>query len=464
MARTEQEIVEALESSIEATDNTLDVTQGPIPDIMIRPQAGQLALAEAEAESLRQLFTLQFAESATEDEVRLALANYGSSPGEGSRSRHVQYFMRFTRPVEDVSIPAGTLVSNVDGSLVYRVVNTGTILASASDAYYNPSRNTYELGLLTEATGTGGSYELPKFRINTILTPILGIDSSENRSQSKGGRDKETKEAQAARLTNALQGTNLGAPGGITKKIQDEFSDQVTDVSVVQPFAKEFTRIVEGPALDVYLLGQTSENYIQTTVALAGQTQIVLDKKPVILVNSVTVNGTTVTFTLVPDLTKESGLSLDAQDVVVFSAPLLPGDIVTIDFEYNKLLEDVNTNVFGNGEDFLFNTDMLVRSPFPINPKIQGEVKSLPSYSTTEVENQITAFLETTFTPTTFVDVIYPEQIRQQILTEVPGIQSLRFTVFRRNTGALSDVEPIVLLNNESLVYDSSLVSIKVTR
>src|SRR5512135_960789 len=125
MARTADQIAQELTTSIETTDSTLDTTQGPIPDILIRPQSGQIAIAEADAESLRQLFTLQFSSVATDDEVKNALANFGSTPGSGAFSKTIQYFMRFTRPTEDIVIPAGSLVSNTDGTMVYKVINEG---------------------------------------------------------------------------------------------------------------------------------------------------------------------------------------------------------------------------------------------------------------------------------------------------------------------------------------------------
>ena len=170
MARTEEDVIKELEQSIQSTDTTLDISQGPLPDVMIRPQAGQLAVSSEEAESLRQLFTLDFEESATDDEVRNALGNYGSSPGEGVKSKHVQTFLRFTRPTVDISIPAGTLISNISGNLVYRVITSGTITAQSADNFFNPARNAFELGLLVEAVGVGEDFNLPKFRINTIVT------------------------------------------------------------------------------------------------------------------------------------------------------------------------------------------------------------------------------------------------------------------------------------------------------
>lgn len=464
MARSEEDIIQELEDSIETTDKTLDVTQGPIPDIFIRPQAGQLAIASEEAESLRQLFTIDFEVSATDEEVRNALANYGSTPGAGVKSRHVQTFLRFTRPSEDILIPAGTLVSNASGTLVYRVVNAGTLSATAADAFFNASRNAFEISLLVEAIGVGEEFNLPANRVNTIVTPVAGIDTTENRSASRGGAEKETKDQQSERLKTALLGRNLGSPGGLKGLITDTLPEIITDVNVVQPFETEFTRLITGPALDLYNIGTVSEPNTQSFTALGGETQIVLEKVPAISITSLTVNGLSgaVGFTLVSDTTFETGSSLAATDIVVLDTPLIAGDFVVVTYEYNKALEDVQSTVFSDGAEFLFNTDILVRSPFVVNPRIVGEIQALASFSVTEVEEDVTEFLTTEFTFTTFIETVYPEVIRQRVITEVSGVQNFRLTEFRRATGSLSDIEPMVFARNEVSVYNPDIVDVTV--
>lgn len=464
MARTEEDVIAELEQSIQSTDTTLDVAQGPLPDIMIRPQAGQLAIASEEAESLRQLFTLDFQESATDDEVRNSLANYASSPGAGVKSRHVQHFLRFTRPTDDIVIPSGTLVSNLTGNLVYRVVTSGTITALAADNFYNPTRNAYELGLLVEAVGVGEDFNLPKFRVNTIVTVVDGIDTTENRSASTGGVTKETKDEQSERLKTALLGRNMGAPGGIQGLITEALPELVSDVATVQPYETEFTRLVTGPSLDLYNIGSASEAYTQTYTATGGETQLPLDKVPALSIDTLTVGGVSgvVTGTLVTDQTFESGLSLSATDVVVFDTPLILNDVVEIVYQYNTVLEQVQSTVFAEGAEYLFNTDILIRSPFPINPKIIGTVQALASFSTTEVEEDVDTFLQTEFTFTEFTETVFPEVIRQRMISEIPGVQNVTFTEFHRATGSLSSIEPIVFNRNEVSVYDASFVNLEV--
>lgn len=463
MAKTAEDIKLELKESIQQTDKTLDVEQGPIPDIFINPESGQLANASEDAESLRQLFTLNFDASATDEEIRKALANYGSSPGEGTKASHIQHFMRFTRPSVDITIPAGTLVANVDGDLVYRVMTSGNILSGSASSYYNASRRTYEIGLLVEAVGIGEKYNLPENRIIVLTTPVSGIDSTENRSKSIGGKEKETKESQTERLKNSLQGINLGAPGGLQDAIKNSLPELVLDVAVIQPFEKEFQRLTIGPALDIYCISDNIQSFTQTYTASGGETQIPLTKVPVFQILTLTVNNVSgISYTLVIDTSVETGYSLEANDYVILATALGLGDIVVIQYEYNKSLEDIYSVVFSEGTSYLFNTDILIRLPFKIPPVIGGEIQALASYPTTEVEQNVLTYLTNYFTFTEFTEVIYPEVLRQKVVTEVSGVQNFRLTEFRRSSGSLSTIEPLVFARNEISIFDTNYYKVTV--
>lgn len=463
MAKTAEEIAEEIAESIEDSDETLDTTQGPIPQLMIRPQSGVIADASEESESLRTLFTLDFDDSITDVERVTALANWGSTPGEGTKSKHIQYFLKFTRPTTDIEIPAGTLVSDSEGQFVYKTLTTGNMLVSSANTYYNASSNAYELSLQVEAVGIGAEYELPPGRINTLLTPIVGIDTTTNRSKPQGGEEAETVEDQNERLKNSLKGVNKGAPGGIASTILNALPSTVSDVNVVQPFEQEFTRIIEGPALDIYNIALSSESIVDTFYPVAGQTEIFLRNVPALSVNSITVNGSSgITYSLVVDTSRDSGYSLRSEDKVVFDIPLLSGDEVVIDYNYNKALSDIYEKAFSDGEDVLFNTDFLVRYPFTVKPVVRGEIKILSSYSTSEVESNLNTFLEEYFTFTNFTDIIYPEIFSSNLRASVSGIQKFTLLEFRRLNGSVSDIEPLIFGRNEISEYDATYINISV--
>jgi len=464
MAQTASDIQLALQNSILQTDSTLDVVQGPIPDIFINPQAGQLAISSQDAESLRQLFTLQFDASATTVEIQKALANYGSTPGSGEYASHIQHFMRYVRPSVDITIPAGTLVSNISGDLVYRVVTGGTIVAASSSSYYNASRKTYEIGLFVEAVGIGVAYNLPQYRVIVLATPVIGIDSTENRTASTGGAEVESVESQSSRLSTSLLGINKGAPGGLQSEILNQLPETVTDVAVIQPFEKEFTRLTTGPALDIYCIGSSILSFTQTYIASGGETHIYFTNVPVTSITSVMLNNIAISsYTLVQDTSSETGYSLDSTDYVLLGTTLSLGDTVVIQYTYNSTPASVYSVVYGSGSTYLFNTDILIRQPFYVPPVISGSIQALSSYSVTEVEQKVLTFFTNKFNFTTFIEIVYPEDIRQQVLTQVSGVLNFTLTQFRRSTGSLSAIEPLQFARNEISVFNTNYYSVTVT-
>lgn len=463
MARSQDEIAEDLGLSINQTDASWDTDQGPIPDLFIRPIAGQISIAETAAEELRLLFSLQFPEVATEEEIRNALRNYGSEPGVGDRATHIQYFMRFTRPTSDITIPVGTLVSNSSGDLVYKTLNVVTMEAASADVLFNADRNTYEVTTRVEAVGFGEEYNLPAFRVDTLLTDIVGIEATENRSKSQNGGAEESTESQSNRLKEAMLGINLNAPGGIKKRIQDGLPGRVNDVNVVKASDKEFVRIIDKPSFDVYSIGNEPEAYQQSVDAFAGQTEIILEKGPVLDVSSVTVNGSPVSFEFLPDSSRETRNSLASVDTVIVS-PLLATDQLSIEYNYNKLLEDINDQVLDNGDDFLFEVDYLLRTPVAIYPVLTAEIKTLPSYDFETVQNSILERLENIFFFTSFQEIKTPGEVKEEILGNISGIRSFKWTEFRRNTGSLTSIEPIIYAKNEISEFDPDLIDIKTVR
>lgn len=463
MARSADQIAEDLALSINQTDASWDTDQGPIPDLFIRPIAGQINLAEVAAEELRLLFSLQFSEAATETEIRDALRNYGSTPGVGQRASHIQFFQRFTRPSSDIVIPVGTLVSNETGDLVYRTLNAITMFADSADRIFNADRGVYEVSTRVEAVGFGDEFELPAFRVNTLLTEIVGIEGTENRTASRGGTPEEEVESQADRLRSSLLGINLNSPGGIRNRIRNQFPGRVSDVSTVKTSDPEFVRIIDKPSLDVYIVGTEPETFRQSFQASGGQTEILLEQVPVLDVVSVTVNDSEVPFEFIPDASKETQRSLNSVDIVKVD-PLLPTEQVEVVYNYNKLLEDVNNQALDNGEEFLFEVDYLLRSPIVVPPILEAEIKTLPSYDFENVRNNILERLEIIFSFNEFREIKTPRDVQEEIQGNVSGIRSFKWIRFKRSVGSLSDIEPIIYDKNEISEYDPSLVDIKTVR
>lgn len=461
MARSQETIARDLALSINQTDNTWDTIQGPIPDLFIRPVAGQLSISETATEELRLLYSLQFADVITPEEARRALANYGSTPGEGQKASHVQHFFRFTRPTEDITIPVGTLVSNRGGDLLYRTLTAVTMVAASADQHFNAQRQTYEISLRVEAVGFGDRYNLPIRRVNTLLTTIPGIEGTENRSASRGGTPSETLENQANRLRNSLPGVNLGSPGGIARRIFDGLQGRVSDINIVTPSDNEFYRIIDRQALDLYILGNEPTIAEITLEGTPGQTEIFLDNTPVLDVVNLQVNGVEVDHELILDISVETRNSLIANDRIVLEDPLASGDSVVLRYNYNSLLNTIEKEILNEGEAFLFDVDYLLRSFVEVSPIVEAELKVLPSYSFDDILEQALDRLQFIFNFNKHKSFLSPIEVKDDLISNITGIRTLRFIRFKREDSAVSNVEPLIYGKNEISAYNTNLVTIR---
>lgn len=458
MAKTPEQFEEDIAASIESEDASIDTRTGPIPQLFIRPFSTVFSDLARQAEDMRLLFTSSFAESITTSEVALSLANFGQQASKGARARHIQYFMSFSKPTDDIVIPVGILVGNSDGSFVYRVTQSGTIPSANPSSFFNSARNAYEIGIPVEAVAVGANYNIAAFRVAQILTPLNSIDSTENRSTSNGGRDPESIEQQTSRLKRAMFGLNLGSSGGITSRILNDVASDVTEVISVEPIDEEFVRLSEGAAIDMYVWGQNSNMFQQTFLASAGQTLFPLEKVPALEISKVTVNGTDIlNFKLSRDLNRLTGKSLQSRDFCIIDEVLLAGDQLEISYTYNFLLQEVSDSL---DDGNLFNTDVLVREPFEVSPVIVCQVRILPRFQENSIRDQIISYFEELFSPTVFLAQISPETTKIGMKGRIAGLRDLSFSVFRRSTGSNADVEVITFSKAEKPSFDSTLIEI----
>jgi hypothetical protein len=284
----------------------------------------------------------------------------------------------------------------------------------------------------------------------------------ENRVAAKGGLLPEDKESQVERMQTKFEGLNLGTAGGIKSRIQDYKPEIIHDVSVIKPKDRQlFTRITSGPALDIYVIGSDYETAQDSFTALGGETQITLLKPPVASVESVFINNVQVsTFSFVADDSLELKSSTRSVDRVIFSSPLILNDVVLVNYTYNKLLSDIEEDVFSSDESTLFDTDMLMRSAIDVKIAGQMQLQVLPSFDPNRVQANVVTELESILQPEEFISSHEPEAIRQILKSTVLGIQSLTVTEFRRQYDSLSTVEVVSFKDNERSVFDESIFDV----
>lgn len=464
-ARTPAQILSDWQAATLVSDNTADVQKGPLYSLIGKPLSEVLAPTEELADRLAQIYSLQFAQTATEEEAQAFLVNWSESAGLGAPSKTRVYFMRFSRPLstEIITIPQGTLVSNSDQTLQFVTIETKTINGEYADTYYNPIRRTYEIAINVQAVENGPQYDLPAYRINTRVTQLSGVDAIENREASVGGVSAETTAQQITRVSEKLQGLAINTPSGEKTRIQSYNPALVKDVNVVLSSDRLlFKRITYIPGNDYYILGNDYQIITQTyTSLLGGETSISLVNVPVLSVSSVLLNNVSITgWHLETDSSLEFGRSSQAKDLLILDAPLVPNDVIEITYTYNELIQGIQKNVLSSTK--LWKTNELAREFFKVYPVIELSGKALPSYDPTQVQNNVSAALQALFEPGYWQQEYLPDIVLQQLKTSVQGLTNPSFSVFQRSTHANTEIEPIVVSENEIVSYDAAYITISI--
>lgn len=452
MARSVEQIQQSMQTSVEGADPTIESRSGPVYNIMLQPVANEVARIESEQDRINALYSLQFQEVATVDETNALATNFGIQRAPGTKASVVVFFFRFTRPSQPSVVRRGSLISNLDGSLQYIVQEDAVIDPANAEAFFNAARRTYEVAVNATAVSPGENYNVPAFRIQTLVTANTDFDGVESRSAAIGGSEQETQSAEVARIRQRFAGLNTGSIDGIKFVAANSFPEFINDVAVIQPSNVLFLRAPQTPALDVYIAGINSETVRQSYVGLGGETQLILASPPAVVgslllqVNGVVDTGAVI----VPDEGLEGG-TVRAQDTALLSNPLSAGDVVTFSYDFNRLVFDVQqeyepTNI---GDSLLFGTDILVfQSEFaPIT--IEMSIRVASSFDVPRTTDQVQNVVLEYVNQNVFGFTLFPEQLRETILTTVQGVTSLDLQQFRRTDLSLRDVEIIEMDDNE---------------
>jgi hypothetical protein len=446
-----------MQEAVEGSDPTIESRSGPVYNIMIQPVANEIARIETEQDRINALYSLQFQEVATIEETNALATNFGIQRAPGAKATVVAFFFRFTRPQQPAVVRRGSLVSNADGTLQYVVQQDAVIDPNNAEAFFNAARRTYEVAVNVKAVSPGENYNVPAFRVNALVTANSDFDGVESRTAATGGSEEETQSAEVARIRSRFAGLNTGSIDGIKFVAANSFPELVNDVAVIQPSNVLFLRAPTTPALDIYIAGNNLEAVRQSYVSLGGEIQIVLASPPaipgtlVLSVNGVVDSGAVI----VPDEGVYAG-SVRATDTILLSTPLTAGDVASFSYQFNRLVFDVQqeyepTNV---GDSLLFGTDILVYQSKIAPITVEMSIRVASSFDVPRTTDQVQNVVLEYVNRDVFGVTLFPEQLREQILTTVQGVTSLDLQQFRRTDKSLRDVEIIEMADNETSQLD----------
>src|SRR5690348_3138214 len=130
-------------------------------------------------------------------------------------------FSRFT-PTNAATIPVGTQVESSDGTLVFAVI------ADTTNVNYVPSQNAYVVAANTSSVSVtvqdtkasdGALGNAVIGALNTLTSPIVGIDTVSNPSAFTNGANAESDAAFRTRFQNYLASLGEGTPTAISTAI-----------------------------------------------------------------------------------------------------------------------------------------------------------------------------------------------------------------------------------------------------
>jgi hypothetical protein len=452
MSRSVEEIQKSMADAIDNADPTIESRSGPVYNIMLQPVSNEVSRIETEQDRINALYSLQFQEVATTEETNALAANFGLQRAPGSKASVVVYFFRFTRPQDPAVVRRGSLISNVDGTLQYIVQEDAVIDPSNAEAFFNAGRRTYEVAVNAVAVSPGDTYNIPAFRINTLVTANSDFDGVESRRTATGGSEEETQADEVTRVRQKFAGLNLGSINGISFVASNSFPEYVQDVAVVQPSNVLFDRAPTTPALDIYIAGNNNETVRQSYVALGGETQIALASTPAVAGSLVlTINGIVDTGAVIVLDTGVNAGSVRAQDIVLLGTAMSAGDVATFSYSFNRLVFDVQQGYEPSsvGDSLLFGTDILVFEAEVAPITIVMSIRVASSFDVPRTTDQVQNVISEYVNQNVFGITLFPEQLREQILTTVQGVTSLDLQEFRRTDRSLRDVEIIEMDDNE---------------
>lgn len=476
MARTTEQIREAIKSSIEATDNRLDLKVGPLWDYLIAPVPSQLSSIESSIDTLKRYYSPNFSVIATASEARDFATNFGTGPSIGEFAKATVVYYRNSPPPSgrSYSIPIGSLVMTVDNTLVFRTTQTITMAGDYAATYFNPSSQRYEMSVLVEAVAPGVKYNIPSGHLKRMQPAVSGIDGVIQLTEAKGGTEPEDSLTVARRVQDKFKGLERNSFGGIQAKVK-EFSPTIAGaVSIVKPTDRvEFRRLTSGPALDIYVQGVDNSQFLEEFLSIGGETFIPITiNTTVTSILAVSVDGNVLSsgqWLFVPDTSLEYRFSSNASPKIVFiTAPsdgsdpvsLEPNSLVEISGYKNNLLDGVQS--LFSGDNGFFKTDVLVRSFIDLPIVVSLEIR-INDGDPDNVRDQIVGMMVDFIEPIGIgiPEIILPDSVRN-LLKTLPEVDSVKILEFRRKTGSIDTVETIVPLKNQIPVFDAVASNITV--
>lgn len=224
-------------------------------DVRMKVLAGELFNAEVNLEFIKRQM---FPSTATSEYLDLHAQDRGLSRKQAVKATGEVRFS-ISEPIdENISIPKGTVVSTDEAGEQYRYLTDEAAVLTAGNTLVSVS---------CVAEKSGSEYNVSAYKIYTLVTNVVGIESVTNPAAFIGGADRESDEQLRKRILNSYATISNGTNRAYYKRLAESV-DGVKSASVL-------SKVRGVGTVDVYICGDKTE----ATTALVKRVQAVMNEQ-----------------------------------------------------------------------------------------------------------------------------------------------------------------------------------------
>jgi len=436
-------------------NNQLDTTYGPIYDSSLFPQSIVLGQLSADVADLSQVQSLVEAlDLDATEEIRAIVSNEGiiASPGTNATVT-LEFQSSVAPPLAGLPVARGTPIGVRDATSTIVFVTT----EAASLPFGAPLENgLWRLRVQAVAVSPGVESRVGPNRLTRPLIPLNGFSAVTNPAAAIGG-DGETSNAQLVDLFFlSVQGRQLATPSGIKRNALTGFN------AAGSVYVERFPERAQPGAVDVFVRnGQSVQRTEQNVYYGVGQL-IRVSLPPMLRVNGVTAGATTYVegtdYEVVFDDGPLSG-STRALDGIRFlrtpAAPLAPGGLVTIDYDYDALIRQMQaTNA--SPDDTVVGQDLLYRRGVGVPIAVVADFTTRSGFSPVATQQAVLAAIQAFVLASPQGEPLEVSDVNNAVRNAVSAVNNLTFIQFSRAVDA--GVADIAFAPNQHPTFDGGVL------
>lgn len=409
---TTNQIISNLQQTLNQINPSIDVDDPIIQDIAINFGANITYDIQTRVNNIQTKFGGSTLSAMSDSELdQYAAATYGLQRDPGT-SAVGSVFILTTDSSQDISIPAGSIVSTNDGVWMFSITSPVYIPQASVQNFFNPATGYYEFLCNIQATSPGTDYRVAAYRIGTLGSPLSFNATVVNREPTSGGTDPETTADLIQKIQYYRAAFDVNSEYDLKSTIINNIPT-ITDVVFNKPHR-------EANLIEAYYIGidATSATY-QTTIGTNLLTIFQLPNAPIREVDSVVLDGVL----LNPSDYAYNTTSLALSNNVSVAA----GQNLYVLYQYNQI--NTELSAFFASQADIHQTLWIPKEAIPVSISIDCQVKLSSLILAEETTGDIVDALMSLINTQSFIASISGETLATQLKQSMSNLLKVTITI-----------------------------------